>query len=35
VRKGRDLEQIVLARAIRYHLEHRVLLYGNKTVVFA
>jgi len=35
VRKGRDLEQIVLARAIRYHLEHRVLVYGNKTVVFA
>jgi formyltetrahydrofolate deformylase len=35
VRNGRDLEQIVLARAIRYHLEHRVLVYGNKTVVFA
>jgi formyltetrahydrofolate deformylase len=35
VRKGRDLEQLVLARAVRYHLEHRVLVYGNKTVVFA
>jgi formyltetrahydrofolate deformylase len=34
VRKGRDLERIVLARAIRHHLEHRVLVYGNKTVVF-
>ncbi|MCU1430517.1 MAG: formyltetrahydrofolate deformylase [Actinomycetia bacterium] len=33
--KGRDLERVVLARAIRYHLEHRVLVYGNKTVVFA
>jgi formyltetrahydrofolate deformylase len=34
VRRGRDLERVVLARAIRYHLEHRVLVYGNKTVVF-
>jgi len=34
VRKGRDLEKVVLARAIRAHLEHRVLVYGNKTVVF-
>jgi formyltetrahydrofolate deformylase len=34
VRKGRDLERVVLARAIRSHLEHRVLVYGNKTVVF-
>jgi formyltetrahydrofolate deformylase len=33
-RKGRDLETIVLARAIRAHLEHRVLVYGRKTVVF-
>jgi len=32
--KGRDLETIVLARAVRAHLEHRVLVYGNKTVVF-
>jgi formyltetrahydrofolate deformylase len=32
--KGRDLEKIVLSRAVASHLEHRVLLYGNKTVVF-
>jgi formyltetrahydrofolate deformylase len=34
VRKGRDLEMIVLARAVRAHLAHRVLVYGRKTVVF-
>jgi formyltetrahydrofolate deformylase len=34
VRKGRDLERIVLAQALRWHLEHRVLVYGRKTVVF-
>lgn len=34
VRKGRDLEKMVLAQAVRWHLEHRVLAYGNKTVVF-
>jgi formyltetrahydrofolate deformylase len=34
VRKGRDLERVVLARAVRLHLERRVLPYGNKTVVF-
>jgi formyltetrahydrofolate deformylase len=34
VRKGRDLERTVLAQAVRWHLEHRVLVYGNKTVVF-
>ena len=34
VRKGRDLEKIVLAQAVRWHLESRVLVYGNKTVVF-
>jgi formyltetrahydrofolate deformylase len=34
IRKGRDLEKIVLARAIRAHVEHRVLVFGNKTVVF-
>jgi formyltetrahydrofolate deformylase len=33
-RKGRDLETIVLARAVRAHLDHRVLVYGHKTVVF-
>ncbi|MDR3571137.1 MAG: formyltetrahydrofolate deformylase [Candidatus Pacebacteria bacterium] len=34
VRKGRDIERRVLARAIRYHLDDRVLLNGRKTVVF-
>lgn len=34
VRKGRDLEKVVLARALRSHLDDRVLVYGNKTVVF-
>lgn len=34
VRKGRDLEKVVLARAVRWHLEDRVLVYDNKTVVF-
>ena len=33
-RKGRDLEVVVLARALRAHLEHRVLPWGNRTVVF-
>jgi formyltetrahydrofolate deformylase len=34
VRKGRDIERRVLARAVRYQLEDRVLLNGTKTVVF-
>lgn len=34
VRKGKDLEKIVLARAINLHLRNRVLVYNNKTVVF-
>src|SRR6478672_2121372 len=34
VRKGRDIERRVLARAIRYHLDDRVILNGRKTVVF-
>ena len=34
VRKGRDLEKSVLAQAVRWHLENRILVYGNKTVVF-
>jgi formyltetrahydrofolate deformylase len=33
-RAGRDLETLVLARAVRAHLEHRVLVYGRKTIVF-
>ncbi len=34
IRRGGDLEKIVLSRAVRLHIEHRVLLYANKTVVF-
>lgn len=34
IRMGRDLEKTVLAQAVRWHLENRVLVYGNKTVVF-
>ena len=34
IRKGRDIERRVLARAVRWHLEDRVLLNGAKTVVF-
>ena len=33
-RKGRDLEVTVLARAVRAHVNHRVLVYGRRTVVF-
>ena len=33
-RKGRDVERSVLSHAVRWHLEDRVLVYGNKTVVF-
>jgi formyltetrahydrofolate deformylase len=35
VRKGRDIERRVLARAMRQHLEDRVILNARKTVVFA
>ena len=34
IEKGRDLERAVLSRAVRWHLEHRILLYANKTVIF-
>ncbi|MCU0533696.1 MAG: formyltetrahydrofolate deformylase [Hydrococcus sp. Prado102] len=34
IRKGKDLERVVLARAVRLHLQNRVLIYGNRTVVF-
>ena len=33
-RHGRDLETIVLARAVRAHIDHRVLVFGNRTIVF-
>jgi formyltetrahydrofolate deformylase len=35
IRKGKDLERVVLARAVRLHLQHRALVYGNRTVVFS
>jgi len=35
VRLGRDLEKIVLSRAIYWHLHHRLLVYKNRTVVFS
>jgi len=34
IRKGKDLERVVLARAVWLHLQNRVLVYGNRTVVF-
>ena len=34
VEKGRDLEKGVLSRAVRWHIESRILLYGNKTIIF-
>ena len=34
IAKGRDLERVALSRAVKWHLEHRVLCYGKKTVVF-
>jgi formyltetrahydrofolate deformylase len=35
IQKGRDLERLVLSRAVQWHLDHRVLSYANKTVIFA
>ncbi|MBO7366878.1 MAG: formyltetrahydrofolate deformylase, partial [Bacteroidales bacterium] len=34
VNKGKDLEKIVLSRAVQKHIEHKILVYKNKTVVF-
>jgi formyltetrahydrofolate deformylase len=34
IEKGRDLERVVLSRAVKWHLDHRILRYGEKTVVF-
>jgi formyltetrahydrofolate deformylase len=34
VAKGRDLERLVLSKAVQWHARHRILVYGNKTVVF-
>jgi formyltetrahydrofolate deformylase len=35
IQKGRDLERMVLSRAVQWHLNHRILSYANKTVIFA
>jgi len=32
--KGKDLERTVLAKAVRLHLDNRILVYGSKTVIF-
>jgi formyltetrahydrofolate deformylase len=34
VQKGRDLEKVVLSRAVRWHIDHRILVYAKKTVIF-
>ena len=34
IQKGRDLEKTVLSRAVRWHIEHRILVYARKTVIF-
>ena len=34
IQKGRDLEKMVLSRGVRWHIENRILLYANKTVIF-
>jgi formyltetrahydrofolate deformylase len=34
IAKGRDLEKMVLANAVKHHVEKKVLVYGNKTVIF-
>src|SRR4029077_12904732 len=34
IEKGRDLEKVVLSRGVRWHIENRILFYGNKTVIF-
>jgi formyltetrahydrofolate deformylase len=35
MRLGKDVENTILARGLRYHLEDRVLVHGNKTILFA
>jgi len=34
IQKGRDIEKVILSRAVRWHLQHRILPYANKTVIF-
>ncbi len=35
IAKGRDLEKIVLSRAVKQHIQHKVMVYNNKTVIFS
>jgi formyltetrahydrofolate deformylase len=35
IREGKDIEKLVLAKGLRYHLEDRVIIHGNKTIVFS
>jgi formyltetrahydrofolate deformylase len=35
VAKGRDLEKIVLSKAVSKHIDHKILVYNNRTVVFS
>ena len=35
VMKGKDLEKIVLSRAVKKAIEHKILVYNNKTVIFS
>ena len=35
VNKGKDLEKIVLSHAVQKHIDHKILVYKNKTVVFS
>ena len=34
VEKGREMERVTLCRAVRWHIENRIMLYGNKTIIF-
>jgi formyltetrahydrofolate deformylase len=34
IEKGRDMEKLVLSRAVRWQVENRILLYGNRTMIF-
>ena len=34
IQKGRDLERVVLSKAVAWHIDSRILLYANKTVIF-
>jgi formyltetrahydrofolate deformylase len=34
IRKGRELERMILSRALYFHAEHRILVHGKKTIIF-